>query len=69
METRASVLAVPQEAVFRENGKPAVFVKQGDSFHEREVELGPKNNTQVAVLAGLTAGEEIALQRPPAQTR
>jgi multidrug efflux pump subunit AcrA (membrane-fusion protein) len=69
MEVRDSALAVPQEAVFRENGKPAVFVKQGDGFQERDVQLGPRNNTQVAVLAGLTAGEEIALQRPSAQSR
>jgi multidrug efflux pump subunit AcrA (membrane-fusion protein) len=67
MEVRDNALAVPQEAVFRENGKPAVFVKQGEGFQERDVKLGPKNNTQVAVLAGLTAGEEIALQRPSGQ--
>jgi multidrug efflux pump subunit AcrA (membrane-fusion protein) len=64
METRSEALAVPQEAIFREGGRPAVFVKTGDTFHEREVKLGSKNNTQIVVLAGLSAGEEIALQRP-----
>jgi multidrug efflux pump subunit AcrA (membrane-fusion protein) len=69
IETRGNILAVPQEAVFGDTGKPVVFIKTGDVFHERPVELGPKNNTQVAVLTGLREGEEIALQRPPAEKR
>jgi multidrug efflux pump subunit AcrA (membrane-fusion protein) len=60
-------MAVPQEAVFGDTGKPPlVYVKQGEQFTAREVKLGQKNNTQVEVLAGLKAGEEIALSRPVA---
>jgi len=43
-------------------GKPVVYVKEGAGFRRREVQLGSRNNTQVAVLAGLSAGEEVALQ-------
>jgi HlyD family secretion protein len=64
METRQNTLAVPQEAVFGDTGKPMVYVKQGARFVPRQVALGPKNNTQVAVLSGLAAGDEIALQQP-----
>jgi HlyD family secretion protein len=69
LETHNDSLAIPQEAVFGEAGKPVVFVKQGDHFSQRPVKLGVKNNTQVAVLSGLTAGDEIAMQRPPAEQR
>jgi HlyD family secretion protein len=64
LERKENVLAVPEEAVFRTNGKAEVFVKQGDGFVARQVETADRNNTQVLVLAGLSAGEEIALQRP-----
>jgi multidrug resistance efflux pump len=67
IEALQNVLAVPQEAVFGDTGKPAVFVKQGRQFVPRQVELGSKNNTHVAVVSGLAAGEEIALQQPVAQ--
>ena len=53
MESRSDALAVPQEAVFGDTGKPFVFVKLGDHFQKRQVNLGPRNNTQVAVLSGL----------------
>jgi multidrug efflux pump subunit AcrA (membrane-fusion protein) len=61
-------LPVPLDAVQTENGKSVVYVKQGDQFTPREVKLGLESNTQVAVLAGLSAGDEIALQRPGTAT-
>lgn len=64
IDAQPNTLAVPQEAVFEEGGKPTVFVKHGGQFLPRRVEVGAKNNTQIAVLAGLAAGDEIALQRP-----
>ena len=64
IETRQNTLAIPQEAVFGELGKPTVYVKQGTQFVARQVQLGPKNNTQVAVVSGLKTGDEVALQQP-----
>jgi multidrug resistance efflux pump len=55
-------LIVPREAVHEEDGKFIVYVKQAESFAAREVALGVASATQVAVLSGLEAGEEIALQ-------
>lgn len=59
-------LVAPLEAVFQDSpgAKPYVFVKAGDRFQMREVELGLKNNVEAAVLSGLKAGEVIALERP-----
>jgi HlyD family secretion protein len=58
-----AVLA-PLQAVQMDNGKPVVFVKQGEGFEKRPVQLGLSNAIQVAVLSGLSAGEVIALQKP-----
>ena len=55
---------VPLDAVQRENGKPVVFVKQPQGFERREVRLGMRSLTQAAVLAGLQAGDVVALRRP-----
>jgi HlyD family secretion protein len=59
-------LIVPSEAISSESGKHIAYVKQGNAFARREVKLGEHNNTQVEILAGLRAGDEIALRRPTA---
>ena len=62
---RDEALIVPREAVYEEGGKSVVYVKQAENFAAREVALGVASGTQVAVLSGLEAGEEIALQPVP----
>jgi HlyD family secretion protein len=61
---RENVLLAPLEAVETEGGKPVVYVKRGGSFGRRAVQVGERNNTQAEILAGLRAGDEIALGRP-----
>jgi biotin carboxyl carrier protein len=58
----ADGLIVPREAVSESGGKSLVYVKQGDGFAPREVEIGGITNTQVAVVSGIQEGDEIALQ-------
>ena len=59
-----NVLVAPLEAISSEDGKHFVYVGQGGVFARREVDVGESNNTQAEILAGLQAGEEIALSRP-----
>jgi HlyD family secretion protein len=66
---KENVLLAPLEAVETERGKPVVYVKRGDSFARRAVQVGERNNTQVEILAGLRAGDEIALGRPVTAAR
>jgi HlyD family secretion protein len=61
-----SALLVPREAVESKDGKSFVRVKTGDQFVPREVTLGVSDNLNIAVLSGVRAGEEIALDRPAA---
>jgi len=66
---KENVLLAPLEAVETERGKPVVYVKHGDSFARRALQVGERNNTQVEILAGLRAGDEVALGRPATATR
>jgi HlyD family secretion protein len=64
----AGGLIVPREAISGSGGKNIVYVKQGDAFVPREVEIGGTTNTQVAIVSGIQEGEEIALQPALAAT-
>ncbi len=58
-----SVVFVPIEAVFEDNGVPVVYVRQG-GFKRREIEVGKRNDTHIVVKRGLKGGEEVALVKP-----
>ena len=55
---------VPLDAVFERAGKSLVYVKQGARFVPREVETGDRNEVAVVIVAGLKAGEPVALSDP-----
>jgi multidrug efflux pump subunit AcrA (membrane-fusion protein) len=56
---------VPLEAVHWDAGKAFVYVKNGERFDRRTVELGRRNDLQAAIVSGVKAGEEVALSTPP----
>jgi biotin carboxyl carrier protein len=58
----AGGLIVPREALSESGGRTIVYVKQGEAFVPREVEVGGTTSTQVAVVSGIEEGAEIALQ-------
>jgi HlyD family secretion protein len=55
-------LLIPREAVQEAGGKSVVLVKQGETIVPREVEIGAYSNTQVSVVSGLQAGDQVAIQ-------
>jgi multidrug efflux pump subunit AcrA (membrane-fusion protein) len=55
---------LPRSALLEADGKNFVFVKTQEGFKKREVTVGAKSATTVAIKEGLTANEEVALQRP-----
>ena len=58
----AAGLIVPREALGGSGGKTIVYVKQGDAYLPREVEVAGTSNTEAAVVSGIQEGEEIVLQ-------
>jgi cobalt-zinc-cadmium efflux system membrane fusion protein len=61
VETHPPALAVPLGAVVRDGTRAFVFVRTGDTFERRAVELGRADDRLVTVKAGLTAGEPVAV--------
>jgi HlyD family secretion protein len=66
VDQTANALLIPREAVETKDGKSLVRIKAGDSYQARGVKLGMSDNIHVAVLEGLHAGDEVALDPPPA---
>jgi multidrug resistance efflux pump len=64
VERLEGVLLIPREAVLAEGGSTVTYVKGPGGFERRAITLGPGNSRQVVVVAGLTAGDEVALSRP-----
>ena len=63
LETQRTVdaLAIPEEALVLDNGKPSAYVLlQGESFEKRDLVLGVKDAGFVEVKTGLKVGERIA---------
>jgi len=64
LERQDGVLMIPLHAVHREDGRDVVYVRRGDRFEKRAVVLGSRNQTHVVVREGLSAGDQVALERP-----
>ncbi len=59
-------IAVPNQALFRENEQDWVLVRDGNQLIRRDVRLGLRGPNRSQVVEGLRAGEEIALFPPGA---
>jgi multidrug efflux pump subunit AcrA (membrane-fusion protein) len=66
VDESGNALLIPREAVETKDGKSFVRIKTGDSYETRQVKLGMSDNVRVAVLEGLHAGDEVALDQPQA---
>ena len=58
---RDKVLAIPNQAVRREEGDRVVFVQEGDRLVRRAVKTGWKDKTYTEVLSGLREGERVVV--------
>lgn len=58
---RGPVLAVPKAALQTLDGAPTLFVKQDEGFAIRKVRLGREDDERQEIVAGVNAGEIIAI--------
>ena len=57
----ADGVAVPEEALVLDNGRPLVFVMlSGETFQRREIETGIRDGGWVEIVSGLAEGERVA---------
>lgn len=61
-------LYLPRQALFEKDGKPVAYVRSGDQFEPREVQIKHRTESLVAV-ENLKEGDEIALVNPDAKNR
>ena len=64
VEQHRSAVYVPVQSVVRVEGQTTAFVKNGDRFEPRPVEIGLDNNRMVRIVSGLTPGEMVLLTPP-----
>lgn len=58
----APTVIIPAEAVQDVEGRPSVFVEEGEAFEARAVTLGEKNAVEVQVLSGIEPGEPVVVK-------
>ena len=64
VETHDDVLYVPVQSVLRVNGRPTVYVMNGDDPEARTVSIGLDNNRMMHILDGLAVGDRVMLAPP-----
>lgn len=57
-------IVVPQVAIFDEEAKKVVYVKQKNGFERREVLIGPSSPKKAVIIKGLTGKETISMIKP-----
>jgi HlyD family secretion protein len=55
---------VPVQAVTRVGNVPTVYLRAGDRFEAKSIEVGLDNNSMIHVVDGLDAGQEVLLTPP-----
>ena len=58
------VLFIPLEALFLNDGKRIVYLKNGSSYKPRAVEIGRENDNFIIISKGLKEGDVVALTEP-----
>lgn len=62
LEKKEDVIRIPIESIiYKEQGKPMVFLEKGGFLEEREVVLGLSSDNYLECLEGITPGERIVL--------
>ncbi len=70
VEEQDTALVIPRAAIESRGDSRVVWVRDGEGFAAREVQLGSISDTQAIVVSGLSEGQEIAAQPPTeAETR
>ncbi len=64
IEKIPNAIYIPAQAVFERDGKPIVYVKTGERFVERQVQLLKRSESTMVISAGLKPGEQVALVNP-----
>ncbi len=62
-----NAINVPLQSVFEKDGKPVVYVKNGNRFEAREIKPLKRSENVMIIAEGVKAGETIAMANPEAK--
>lgn len=65
VENLENVIAVPNQALFFDKGKPFIHISSNGAYEKRPVEIGARSLTRTVIVKGLEPDEEILLGNPP----
>jgi HlyD family secretion protein len=60
----AEAIQIPTQAVFQKDGRAVAFVLRGGKFEARPIQVSQRGEGMVVVAAGLTPGEDVAMEDP-----
>ena len=61
-DVKGTAVSVPQTAVLEDNGKSFVFVADGSTFKQRQVQVGIKHGDRVEIIDGLNPGDRLVVK-------
>lgn len=64
-----SVISVPNQAVFKDDGESWVYIKKRGQFARQPVTTGLRSLTQTEITEGVEVGDQVALLRPRTEDR
>lgn len=69
VERLPQVMVIPAKASFQVDGRPTVFVRDGQGFRAQTIEVQTRNGNEIVVSDGLEVGDVIALENPGSALR
>lgn len=63
LEEKESVLTIPTSAVLMKNNKSYVFTVVNNVLQEKEIQTGLETDSEIEIVQGLEAGEEIVVEK------
>lgn len=67
VEKVPEAIFVPNQSIFESEGKPVVYVKEGDRFEPRQIQIAKRSETVSVISSGLKVGDTIAMSDPTAK--
>ena len=64
IDREQNVLVIPRSALFSQEGKQFVYIKELGKISTRDVECGSQSDKLVVIKSGLKAGDKILLSKP-----
>jgi membrane fusion protein, heavy metal efflux system len=61
-DVKGTAVSVPQTAVLEDSGKSVVFVADGSTYKQRQVQVGIRNGDRVEIIDGLNAGDRVVVK-------